>query len=176
MAGAVLFVLLALEGVTILRVHSLVALHIFVGMVLLPIAVVKTVTTCYRFARYYAGDRAYVAKGAPPFLLRLAGPFVVVLTIAVLATGIGAGIDGPGTWLLRAHKATFILWFGVMTVHVLGHIFETFRLAVADFVDRSPVAAARVRVAVIVCALAAGVVLAIVTRSWADAWRRAGGG
>ena len=97
--------------------------------------------------------------------------FVVVLTIAVLGTGIAAAVQGPDTWLLRAHKASFIVWFGFMTVHVLGHIFETFRLAVADFVDGSPVAAARVRVAVIVAALVLGILLALVTRSWADVWQ-----
>ncbi|HET9730661.1 MAG TPA: hypothetical protein VFR41_14625, partial [Acidimicrobiia bacterium] len=81
--GAVLFVVLAVEGVKILRVHSLVALHIFVGMVLVPVALFKTLSTGYRFLRYYVGDHAYVRKGAPPFVLRVAGPFVVVLTVAV---------------------------------------------------------------------------------------------
>jgi hypothetical protein len=171
-AGAVLFVLLAIEGVTILRVHSLLALHIFVGVVLVPVAVVKIVSTAYRFARYYAGDRPYVEKGAPPLVLRVVGPFVVVFTVAVFATGIALGVRGPGTrWLLQAHKASFILWFGFTTVHVLGHLADTARLAAADWVDRSPrVAAAGMRAAAIIVAVVLGLVLAVSTRSWADAW------
>ena len=176
MAGAVLFVLLAVEGVTILRIHALVGLHIIVGMLLLPVALVKTATTTYRFARYYRGDRAYVAKGPPPFVLRIVGPFVVVLTVLVLLTGIAAAAQGPGTWWRGAHKAAFILWFGVTTVHVLGHIWETFRLALADFAGRLPVGAAGLRIGVIVLALVAGVGLAIATRHWADAWHHLRGG
>ena len=101
------------------------ALHIFVGTVLVPVALLKTFSTGYRFVRYYAGNEAYVRKGAPPVILRLAGPLVIVLTVAVFATGIAAAVAGPGTWLLEAHKASFILWFVVTTVHVLGHILET---------------------------------------------------
>lgn len=172
-AGALLFVLLAVEGVTILRVHSLVALHIFVGMVLAPVAVLKTLTTGYRFIRYYTGDAAYVRKGAPPTILRVAGPFVVVLTFAVLATGVGAAVDGPGTWLLRAHKASFILWFGVTTVHVLGHIVETPGLAMADWrgSTRRAVPDARWRLTLLVASLVLGVVLGAATRSWTHAWQ-----
>src|SRR3974390_3075966 len=73
-AGALIFLLLAVEGFTILHMGSQLALHIFVGMVLVPLALLKTVSTGYRFARYYLGDDAYERKGAPPLLLRLAGP------------------------------------------------------------------------------------------------------
>src|SRR2546423_1020509 len=85
LAGAVLFVLLAAEGITILRVHSLLSAHIFIGMVLVPIVVLKIISTVYRFARYYTGDAGYIAKGAPLPVLRVAGPVVVVLTVAVFA-------------------------------------------------------------------------------------------
>jgi len=30
--------------------------------------------------------------------------------------------------LLKVHKASFVLWFGATTVHVLGHLGEVFRL------------------------------------------------
>jgi hypothetical protein len=173
-AGAALFVLLAIEGVTILRVDTLVALHVFVGVVLVPVAVVKIATTLFRFARYYTGDSAYVDKGAPPLVLRAVGPFVVVFTVAVFATGIALGVRGPRSgWLLEAHKASFIAWFAVTTVHVLGHLADTARLAVADWVGReSRVAGVRMRVLLIAAAIALGLVLALATRSWADGWHR----
>jgi hypothetical protein len=172
--GAVLFVLLAAEGVTILGVRSRLNAHFFVGMLLVPVVALKIASTVYRFARYYTGDAAYVAKGAPPIVLRMVGPFVVVLTIAVLATGIALGVSGPHHHrLLQLHKASFILWFGATTIHVLGHLLETPRLAVADWARSSPVAAGRTaRVLIVVGSLILGLALAFATRSWTNAWHR----
>jgi H+/Cl- antiporter ClcA len=39
--------------------------------------------------------------------------------------------------LLKVHKASFILWFGAMTIHVLGHLGEVFRLAPRDWLRRT---------------------------------------
>jgi hypothetical protein len=174
LAGAVLFLLLAAEGATIIGVRSRLSAHIFIGMLLVPIVGLKIASTVYRFARYYGGDAAYVAKGAPNPVLRVVGPFVVVLTVAVLATGIALGVAGPAHHeLLRLHKASFILWFGAMTLHVLGHLLETPRLAVADWARSSPVASGRVaRVLIVVGALALGLALAFATRSWTNGWSR----
>ena len=52
---AVLLVLLAAEGVTILRVHQLLSPHVFIGVVLIPPVLLKVASTTRRFARYYAG-------------------------------------------------------------------------------------------------------------------------
>jgi hypothetical protein len=60
--AVVLLVLLAAEGVTILRVRELLTPHVFIGMVLIPPV------------------------------------------------------------LLKVHKASFVLWFGATTIHVLGHL------------------------------------------------------
>ena len=35
------------------------------------------------------------------------------------------------------HKASFVLWFGVMTIHVLGHLVETARVAPRDWMRRT---------------------------------------
>jgi len=42
--------------------------------------------------------------------------------VAVLGTGIVLSVVGPGNaqWLFL-HKASFVLWFGVMTIHVLNY-------------------------------------------------------
>jgi hypothetical protein len=173
-AGAVLFILLAAEGVTILRVQSHLTAHIFIGMVLVPVVVLKIVSTAYRFTRYYTGAADYVTKGAPAPVLRVAGPFVVVLTIAVFATGIALGIAGPRNHeLAQLHKASFILWFVAMTIHVLGHLLETPRLAFADWARSAPVATGRTaRTLLIVGALVVGVALAFATRHWSGEWHR----
>src|SRR5436305_7930287 len=54
--GALLFVLLAVEGVTILDLGGLLTWHLVVGILLIPPALVKTATTGWRIVRYYAGD------------------------------------------------------------------------------------------------------------------------
>lgn len=129
--AAVLFVLLAAEGVTILRVRPLLSWHVFIGMLLVPPVALKIGTTSYRFVRYYRGSPAYRRKGPPPQLLRLLGPFVVVLTFVVLASGIALLLVPPSQRrsLLFLHKASFVLWFGAMAIHVVGHFVDTAKLA-----------------------------------------------
>jgi hypothetical protein len=137
--AAVLLVLLAAEGVTVLRVHALLTPHVFIGMLLVPPVLLKMASTGWRFVRYYRGAPAYRHKGPPPLLLRLLGPVVVVLTVIVFASGI-ALLVGPRSardTLLFLHKASFVLWFGAMTIHVLGHVVETARLAPRDWARRT---------------------------------------
>lgn len=137
--AAVLFVLLAAEGLTILRIRPLLSAHVFLGMLLVPPVLLKMGSTSYRFVRYYLGSPAYRRKGPPPPLLRLLGPFVVVTTVAVFATGIALMFVGHGLrqQVLFLHKASFVLWFGAMAIHVLGHLVDTARLAPRDWMART---------------------------------------
>jgi hypothetical protein len=157
--AAVLLILLAVEGVTVLEVDSLLRLHVFVGMLLVPPVLLKTATTGYRIARYYASSPAYVRRGPPPLILRILGPVVVVLTLAVLGTGVVL-LWAPSSWhhaMLFLHKATFVVWFGAMTVHVLGHLVDTYRLAPRDWSPKAPyLPGAWLRRATLVATLAAG--------------------
>lgn len=137
--AAVLLVLLAAEGVTILRVRQLVSPHVFLGMLLIPPVLIKMASTGYRFVRYYRKDPAYRRKGPPPVLLRMLGPVVVILTVVLLASGVALLLASPA-WsaqLLFVHKASFVLWFFAMTVHVLGHLAEVARLAPRDWLRRT---------------------------------------
>lgn len=119
-AGAVLFVLLAVEGVTILFLRPLLTVHIFVGMILLAPAAVKIGSTSYRFFRYYSGAADYRWKGPPHPLHRVLGPVLVASTVTVLGTGVGLAVAGPpGGILLGLHKASFVVWLVVTSVHVL---------------------------------------------------------
>ena len=173
--GTLIFVILAIEGVTILRVQRLLSAHVFVGMLLVPLVVLKIATTGYRFARYYRGAPEYTKKGPPPVILRLAGPIVVVATVAVFVTGIAALLAGPSTrWILEAHKASFIVWFGVTTVHVLGHILETPALAVADWRRQRLKAGGTVaRRGIVALVLVAGLALGLVALGWVHKWHPA---
>jgi hypothetical protein len=137
--AVILLVLLAAEGVTVLRVRSLLSLHVFLGTLIIGPVLLKMGSTLYRLARYYTGSPAYRRKGQPPPLLRLLGPFVVVSTLAVLSSGMALLFVGPGLGqpTLFLHKASFVLWFGAMTVHVLAHLVDTARLAPRDWMRRT---------------------------------------
>ena len=98
-----------------------------------------------------------------------------MLTFAVLISG---------TVLLRAprrahdtvlfpHTATFILWFGAMTVPVLGHLADTARLAPRHWVPaRDPVPGAGLRRAALVASLVVGAGLGLLALDQVDAWLR----
>ena len=104
------------------------------------------------------------------------GPIVVLTTIAVLGTGIAGLAAGHAVrWLIDLHKASFILWFVAMTVHVLGHILDTPALAIADY--RSTPGAELVsgtwlRRLATVATLVTGIVLAVVVinSGWMTTW------
>ena len=175
--GAAIFVLLFIEGVTILRVGNLISAHVFVGVLLIPFVAAKIASTGYRFVRYYTRRGDYVAKGPPPVVLRLLGPVVTVTTVAVLVTGVAAVLHRGSDWLVQAHKASFVAWFGVMVVHVLGHVLETPALALADLRRagraESPGAGARLGAFVVVAIV--GVALATASLGWAHHWRHVAG-
>ena len=131
--GAVLLVLFAAEGFTILSIHQMITLHFFLGMLLIGPAGLKIGTVVYRLARYYSGAPEYRRKGPPAPLLRLLGPFVLVTSVGVIGTGVMLAVTGSaaGLWLFL-HKAFFVLWFGVMTVHVLAYAWRLPRLIGSD--------------------------------------------
>ncbi|NYJ76397.1 hypothetical protein [Allobranchiibius huperziae] len=124
--GMLLLLLLAVEGVTILRIRDLITIHVFVGLLLVLPVLWKMATTGYRFVRYYTGDEAYVRRGAPPLVLRALGPLMILTTLALLATGITLILQGPGHRgpPLLLHKASFFAWVAVTALHVLGHLRE----------------------------------------------------
>jgi membrane protein DedA with SNARE-associated domain len=178
MLGALLLVLLAIEGVTLLRIHSLLTPHVVIGMVLVPVVVFKIGTAVWRFGQYYLGSPEYRRKGPPPALLRLLGPFVVVLTVAVVGSGI-ALLLAPTSFrnqLLFIHKATFVLWFGAMAIHVLGHLLDVAKLAPRDFYwrTRNQVRGASMRQWTIVGAVGLGIILAVAVAPKIGPWLEQG--
>jgi hypothetical protein len=162
--AALLLVLLAIEGLTILSVGRLLTWHVMIGMVLVPPVLLKIGSTSYRLVRYYAGSPAYRRRGPPPPLLRLLGPFVVVLTVILFASGVALlFFNSARATLLFVHRASFVLWFGAMVIHVLGHVFETARLAPRDYYwrTRRQVTGAGLRQWSIAASLAVGVLLGV---------------
>lgn len=172
--AVVLLVLLAAEGFTVLGVRQMLTPHVFIGMVLIPPVLLKMASTGWRFTRYYAGTPAYRHKGPPPVLLRLLGPGVVLLTLVVFASGVALLLVGRAQipFLLKVHKASFVLWFGAMAIHVLGHLAEVVRLAPRDWLrsGRRDVAGAGARQWLIAASLVAGALLGILLTSKVGPW------
>ena len=124
--GAVLLVLLAALGVTILRIRPLLSEHMFLGLLLIPPVALKMSSTGYRFVRYYTSNPTYRRKGPPEPLMRLLAPLVVISTVVVFASGVALLLEGPSSRgsLLLIHKASFFVWVAVTAIHVLGHLSE----------------------------------------------------
>jgi len=166
LAGGALFLLLALEGATVIGVRRLLAAHLFIGLLLVPPVLLKMATTGYRFVRCYAGDFDYRAAGPPALLLRLVAPAVVVSTVVVFASGIELWLFGYkfGDQWLGLHKLSFVVWFFATAVHVLGHLKRAPRLIQADFVGTLP--GAITRRSLLGASLVLGLVLAFTTILW----------
>ena len=137
MTGAVLLILLAVEGYTILRIGRLLTLHVFLGMLLLGPVTLKATSVIYRFTRYYTGSEPYRRKGPPQPLLRVLGPVIVLLTACVFGSGIMLAVTGPSYyggpsgWLML-HRLSFIAWLCAVTVHVLTYVWRLPRLLAAE--------------------------------------------
>jgi hypothetical protein len=122
--GAALIVLLAVIGLTILRIHSLLSVHLFVGLLLIPPVLLKMSSTGYRFFRYYTGNPRYKEKGPPDVALRVIAPMVVLSTLVVFVSGVVLLFAGPSaraTWF-PIHKDSFFVWAAFTAIHVLGHL------------------------------------------------------
>ena len=129
LTGALLVVVLAAVGVTIVFIGQLLWWHLFLGLALIGPVLLKVASTGYRFMRYYTANPSYRHKGPPATALRALGPVLVALTVIVLATGVVLLIVGPagrGT-LVLLHKVSFICWVVVTGVHIAGHLPEMVR-------------------------------------------------
>ena len=166
LVGIVLLVLLAIEGATIPWIRPLLSVHIFVGMLLLGPVALKLATTGYRFARYYTGGPEYVREGPPAPLMRLlVAPVLVLSTVTLFATGVVLLAIPHGGTVSGLHKASFIVWFGAMAIHVLAYTVRALKRVRWDLSGRR-VPGRALRVAVSGLAVAAGVGIAVATYPW----------
>lgn len=173
--GMILLALLAAEGVTVLGVQGMITPHIYLGLLLVGPVLLKCATTGYRFVRYYTGTRSYIRKGPPHPILRVLGPVVVASSLAVLGTGIGLIYTGPAHRepLLTLHKSSFIIWFAVTSIHVLGHLLDAATATWRELRDPrvSPAARGRRwRTIAVTISLVVGVGLATAVLPSTSAW------
>jgi hypothetical protein len=162
--AAVLLVLLAVEGATLLQIRSLLTVHAFVGMLLIPIVVLKLASTGWRKLRYYLGGEEYVRRGPPHVVLRaLVAPVMMLSTVVVFATGVALLVlDRTQGTLVALHQASFVVWFVATSLHVLAHVWRLPRLIRWRLPGAAP------RIAVVALAVVAGAALATATLPGAD--------
>jgi hypothetical protein len=173
LTGTVLLVGFAVEGMTLLALSRLLTLHMFLGLLLIGPVLLKISSTGYRFIRYYTGSEPYVRKGPPAPILRLLGPVVILTSLAVLGTGVALALAGPGTgpWLFL-HKASFVLWFGAMTVHVLTYAWRLPRilLGASGALARPVPAGGGIRWLLLGISLVCGLVIALLGMRLTAGW------
>jgi hypothetical protein len=161
LTATVLLVLLAAEGATIPLIRQQLTLHMALGLALIPAVLLKLGATGWRFARYYLRDVEYVRRGPPHRFMRLlVAPITVASTIVLFGTGVLiVALHPQRGFLVGLHKASFVVWFGAMAVHVLGHVVELPRHLRVDREHDLP--GARARSFLLALALVAGAVVAV---------------
>jgi hypothetical protein len=177
--GVLLLILLAVLGVTILRIRPLLSVHMFLGLLLIPPVLLKMASTGYRFIRYYAHNPEYRSKGPPAAIMRASAPVLVLLSVVVFASGVALLLIGPSSRgaLLGIHKASFIVWIGFTGLHVIGHLPDLARTLSARQESRSErredLNGRTGRFISLTGALALGVVIAILLLPEFAAWLHA---
>ena len=91
--GVLLLAPVLVEGATLLLgVHTFMSWHVFVGLALIPLVVMKLATTGWRFVRYYTRSRALCGGGPPQAAMRLLAPLLVVATGVLFGSGVAMGL------------------------------------------------------------------------------------
>jgi hypothetical protein len=172
--AALLTVLLAAEGITIVRIGGLLNAHMFIGLLLVGPLLLKLASTGYRFVRYYAQAPSYREKGPPALALRLMAPFLVLSTVAVFGTGIWLLLLGhKSDQVLLLHKVVFFVWGAVFGIHFLAYLPRVLRSLAGDWsaIRRRAVPGSGIRGLLVAASVAAGLGLALALLGTITAWQ-----
>lgn len=162
--GLLLLAPVAVEvGTVLLGVHTFMSWHVFVGLTLIPVVLMKLATAGWRFARYYTHSRAYVAHGPPQIALRLLAPLFVVATVVLFGSGVAMGfVHGHALELARRlHGPSSVVWLLLLGLHVLVYLGRALRSAAGDVLrsERRPVRGKTARLYALATAVVLGLVL-----------------
>jgi hypothetical protein len=175
--GVVLLVVVALEGLTLLGIRQYLRPHIFLGLLLIPLVLLKLGSTGWRLTRYYRRSAEYVRRGPPALLIRtIVAPVLIVSTIALIATGIAAAALDQRGLLLTLHRLSFFVWLGAISIHVLTRAVKLPRLIAADWWRPDGLRGRRARQLLLAGTLASGLALAFLTLPVVDHWQDRGTG
>lgn len=163
--GLLLLVLVPVEVATILLgVHTFMSLHVFVGLVLIPLVLLKLASVGWRFARYYTRSRAYVVHGPPQPAMRLLAPLFVAATLVLFGSGVAMGIlHGHALQIARSlHGPASVTWLLLLGVHVLVYLRRAVSVTARDALPakRTPVRGKTARACALATAVTCGLLLA----------------
>jgi hypothetical protein len=170
--GLVLIGLLSVEAATTLALHDFLAVHVFLGLLLLPLVAAKLASTGWRFLRYYTRNAAYRLQGPPRLFLRALAPLLVASTVVLFGTGVAFLVVGRGSGLLLTiHAVSFVVWGVLVAVHTLAYLRRVLEHGVADWrPGAGRLRGVVLRRSVVAAALAAGLAVGLATYSIQRAW------
>jgi hypothetical protein len=171
--SVLLLVLIVGEMATVfLNPRNVLTLHDTIGLILVPLVVLKLGSTTWKAVGYYIAANGFRELGPPAWFFRILGPLIGVLTVALLASGVVLVVDPASTHgpALLVHKVSFYLWLIATIAHAAPHLKEGFTLAWCDVaaVVRGAVRGARLRVGAVLAFAAVGAVLALALASHAE--------
>lgn len=185
--GLMLFTLFAVESGTVLDLGRFLNWHVVVGMLLVPLVLLKTASTGWRMLSYYRKSEHYHKAGPPPMLLRLLGPLVVVFTLGVLGSGlalIALGPIGSRTGFLTVagyhidavfiHKAVVAAWIIIIGTHTAGRLIPALRIVTASYRGGIHIPGGGTRLTIMITTLLVAAVAATYVLGLAGPWLSGG--
>lgn len=150
-------------GTVLLGVHTFMSWHVFVGLALIPVVLLKLATTGWRFVRYYTRTRAYVEHGPPQPAMRLLAPLFVVATVVLFGSGVAMGfLHGQALEIARRlHGPASVIWLLLLGIHVLVYLGRALSRTADDVLpaERTSVRGKTARLYVLATAVVCGLVL-----------------
>ncbi len=185
--GLMLLALFLVEVGTVVDLHRFLNWHVVIGVLLVPLALLKTVSTSWRIWGYYSRKPHYRRAGPPPMPLRLLGPWVVFFTLAALGSGLALIALGPAASrngfltilgyhldAVGVHKAAVAGWAGVITLHTLGRLIPALRILATSWLGGPRIPGGFSRLTVLVTTLVVAAIAAVVVLGLSNSWINGG--
>src|ERR1700751_675232 len=136
--------ILVVVATVLLRVHTFMSAHVFFGLFLIPLVLLKLASTGWRFARYYMHSSEYVSEGPPQIAMRLLAPLFVAATVVLFGSGVAMGfLHGHALQIARnLHGPASVIWLVLLGIHVLVYLGQALRATAGETRSRVRGAAA----------------------------------
>ena len=115
--------------------HSVVRpVHFFVGFMLVPLVLIKLLSTGYRLGRYYTHDPRFKKAGPPAMLARLVAPVLAASIVVLLISGweMWSFVNAFGIPWIPVHVISAIVFTMMLVIHIVLHAREAHSEAAAD--------------------------------------------